>query len=299
MTYQHFSQQSQQVVTEQFEADRTAAQAMLEKLEPGGCVVIESFSEAADSAQEFLRFFRTVREKGAELVSQSEQLDTRTDSGAACAALFQALWQLDETNAESEPAKNGKNYKGRKPIPLDSDLFESVLARWRSGLITARQAMREVNLKPNTFYRRVKERDDFMKNGEQIISAAKELGKELKIGLRAEKEDLKELADRVITEARDGTLRQSLDEKKELVEMELSMKKSELKKDLQDVKEKLQLRQEVRREAKNYKQNAQNEDKPDEIRQDEDEPDEIKPDEIRQNEDEPDEIKQDEIKQDE
>ena len=44
---------------------------------------------------------------------------------------------------------------GRKPIEVQQDLFVHTYDEWKSGCITARQAMKQLNLKPNTFYRRV------------------------------------------------------------------------------------------------------------------------------------------------
>ena len=54
-------------------------------------------------------------------------------------------------------AKSKGIYKGRKPIQLDNEQFVSVYTRWKSNKITARQAMSELNIKSNTFYRRVRE----------------------------------------------------------------------------------------------------------------------------------------------
>ena len=48
-------------------------------------------------------------------------------------------------------------YKGRKPIAINNVQFEAVYMRWKAGEISARQAMSELNIKSNTFYRRVKE----------------------------------------------------------------------------------------------------------------------------------------------
>ena len=56
-----------------------------------------------------------------------------------------------------EIAKSEGKYKGRKPVEINEDKFKSACARWRAGEITATAAMQEVGLKPNTFYRRVKE----------------------------------------------------------------------------------------------------------------------------------------------
>ena len=54
-------------------------------------------------------------------------------------------------------AKSKGVYTGRKLIKIDNEQFNSVYARWKSKEITARQAMSELNIKSNTFYRRIKE----------------------------------------------------------------------------------------------------------------------------------------------
>lgn len=53
-------------------------------------------------------------------------------------------------------AKAEGKYKGRKPIEVKKDLFVNIYKEWKTGCITARQAMKHLGLKPNTFYRRVK-----------------------------------------------------------------------------------------------------------------------------------------------
>jgi len=47
-------------------------------------------------------------------------------------------------------------HMGRPRIGYPQD-FAAVYKRWQSGVITAVQAMRELSLKPNTFYRLVNE----------------------------------------------------------------------------------------------------------------------------------------------
>jgi len=64
--------------------------------------------------------------------------------------------QMSAKDFLSLVGKVGKT-KGRKPIALDEEKFKEVVAKWQSGAITARFAMNELGLKPNTFYRRVKE----------------------------------------------------------------------------------------------------------------------------------------------
>ena len=61
-------------------------------------------------------------------------------------------------------AKSKGVYTGRKPIKIDNEQFNSVYARWKSKEITARQAMLELNIKANTFYRRIKEYEAIKKS---------------------------------------------------------------------------------------------------------------------------------------
>lgn len=54
-------------------------------------------------------------------------------------------------------AKQEGKYKGRKRIEPDISLFKVEYARWKAGEQSAKLAMKHLNLKPNTFYRRVEE----------------------------------------------------------------------------------------------------------------------------------------------
>lgn len=52
---------------------------------------------------------------------------------------------------------------GRKPIEIEMSQFEASYHQWKAGVVSAREAMKQLELKPNTFYRRVKEYET--KNG--------------------------------------------------------------------------------------------------------------------------------------
>ena len=54
-------------------------------------------------------------------------------------------------------AKQKGRYKGRQPIKINNNDFEKVYKQWKNEEITARKAMELLELKPDTFYRRVKE----------------------------------------------------------------------------------------------------------------------------------------------
>ena len=52
-------------------------------------------------------------------------------------------------------AKEQGKYTGRKPVVVPE--FEKVKAKWRSGAITAAEAMRILHVSKSTFYRRIKQ----------------------------------------------------------------------------------------------------------------------------------------------
>ena len=58
-----------------------------------------------------------------------------------------------------EAAKKRGVYKGRKPIDINKALFEVTLAEVRAGDRTNRSAMKKLDLKPNTYYKAIKEFD--------------------------------------------------------------------------------------------------------------------------------------------
>lgn len=59
-----------------------------------------------------------------------------------------------------EIAKANGKYKGRKPRPIDEKQLEDVYNRWRSKELKAVEAMKLLDLKPNTFYRRIRQYED-------------------------------------------------------------------------------------------------------------------------------------------
>lgn len=70
----------------------------------------------------------------------------------------QELEKRSKRQAEGivEAKKKGVKF-GRQPIKINESEFVKVYQDWKASKITAKQAMKELALKPNTFYRRVKE----------------------------------------------------------------------------------------------------------------------------------------------
>ena len=143
--------------------DRPALHAMMKQLRAGDMVIVESISRIARNTRDLLSIVAELRSLGVEFVSLKEQIDTTTATGQFMLTVFGALAELERENILERQregiaiAKEQGKYKGRKPIDADPERLAAVCKRWRAGDITARAAMQELGMKPNTFYRRVKE----------------------------------------------------------------------------------------------------------------------------------------------
>ena len=142
--------------------DRKDFKAMMAFVRTGDTVIVESISRIARNTRDLLTIISSLTEKGVEFVSLKENIDTTTPHGRFMLTVFGALAELEresilERQREGiEIAKAEGKYKGRKPVDVNERQFKEVCKKWRAGEITATAAMKEVNLKPNTFYRRVK-----------------------------------------------------------------------------------------------------------------------------------------------
>lgn len=143
--------------------DRKAFKEMMAFVRAGDMVIVESISRIARNTRDLLSIVSELTEKQVEFVSLKENIDTTTPQGRFMLTVFGALAELERENILERQregiaiAKDAGKYKGRKPLEVDEMQFKDACKRWRAGEITATAAMQEVGLKPNTFYRRVKE----------------------------------------------------------------------------------------------------------------------------------------------
>ena len=143
--------------------ERNDFKAMMAFVRAGDTVIVESISRIARNTRDLLTIISSLTEKSVEFVSLKENIDTTTPHGRFMLTVFGALAELEresilERQREGiEIAKTEGKYKGRKPVVINEAKFRAICVRWRAGEITATTAMKEIGLKPNTFYRRVKE----------------------------------------------------------------------------------------------------------------------------------------------
>lgn len=143
--------------------ERPQLKAMMAYVRKGDTVIVESISRFARNTRDLLDLVDQLTKKKVEFFSQKENIDTSTPTGRFMLAVFGALADMEqETLLERQRegiaiAKSKGIYKGRVPIKIDKKKFDIVYKEWKAGHITAKKAMSRLDLKANTFYRRVKE----------------------------------------------------------------------------------------------------------------------------------------------
>lgn len=136
---------------------------MMEYVREGDTVVVESISRFARNTKDLLELVEQLQDKGVAFISKKETIDTSTPAGKFMLTVFGAIAELErgyllDRQAEGIAiAKDKGVYKGRKPIEVDAELWDNLYNQWKQGEITATKFMELIELKPNTFYRRVKE----------------------------------------------------------------------------------------------------------------------------------------------
>lgn len=141
--------------------DRPQLKQMLSFVRQGDTVIVESISRFARNTRDLLELVEQLAAKGVEFVSRKEQIDTTTPTGKFMLTVFGAVAELEreyilQRQAEGIAiAKANGVYQGRKPIMRPE--FEAITAMWKSGRITAVEAMKRLNMKPSTFYRKVRQ----------------------------------------------------------------------------------------------------------------------------------------------
>lgn len=141
---------------------RPQLKEMLSFIRSGDTLVIESYSRLARSTADLIKLVEVLHEKGVNLISDKEHINTTTPQGKLMFTIFAGLAEFErdcllerQREGIAEAKKQGK-YKGRQPIKINVQQFEYVYKRWKNKEMTARQAMSELGIKPDTFYRRVK-----------------------------------------------------------------------------------------------------------------------------------------------
>ena len=144
-------------------AEREQLKALLSFCRKGDTVITESISRIARNTRDLLSIVETLNQKGVHFVSLKESIDTSSAQGKFMLTVFGAMAELERENILERQregiaiAKENGLYKGKPKMEIDRVRFEEYVRKWRAGEMTATECMKALDVKPNTFYRRVKE----------------------------------------------------------------------------------------------------------------------------------------------
>lgn len=144
------------------DTNRPQLKAMLEFAREGDTIFILDFSRLARSTKDLLEIVEILQSKRINLISVKEKLDTSTPTGKLMLTMIGAINEFERANLLERQregialAKKEGKFKGRKPIGFP-DNWEIIYNKWKNREVSSNNAMEQLGLKRNTFYKLVKE----------------------------------------------------------------------------------------------------------------------------------------------
>ena len=131
---------------------RPELQKMLDFVREGDTVYIHDLSRLARSTKDLLEIVEQLQNKGVELVSNKESIDTNTATGKLMFTMICAIAEFERTNLLERQregiaiAKKAGKYKGRKEIKIDDAVFNTQYERYKNREITKGQLAKALNV---------------------------------------------------------------------------------------------------------------------------------------------------------
>lgn len=143
--------------------NRPKLKALLELLQEGDILVVESISRLSRSVYDFLTLAKELEERGIELISHKENFDTSNAYGRFAMNIFASLYQMERELMKDRQRegieiarKNGVQF-GRPKVKFDKELFKDLVEKNIRGFITGERASAELGISLSTYNRRKKE----------------------------------------------------------------------------------------------------------------------------------------------
>lgn len=142
--------------------NRPQLQEMLSFIREGDVLIIESISRLARNTKDFLEIVNDLTDRGIEVVSLKENIDTSTPQGKFICTIFGALYELERDSIKQRQlegiaiAKEKGVAFGRPAIQID-DNFMREYKRWKEGKQTAVATYKKLDISRTSFYRKVKQ----------------------------------------------------------------------------------------------------------------------------------------------
>lgn len=143
--------------------DRPKFKALLELLDEGDILIVESISRLSRSVYDFLTIIRDLDSRGVTVISAKENIDTSTPAGRFMMNVFASLYQMEREMMKERQAEGIANAKlrgvsfGRPRKQIDEELLEEMVEKNMLGMITGERAAAELGISLSTYNRRKKE----------------------------------------------------------------------------------------------------------------------------------------------
>jgi len=144
------------------DTNRPELMAMLDYAREGDTIYIHDLSRLARSTKDLLGIVEQLQKKGIELISNKENIDTKTPTGKLMLTMIGAIHEFERANMLERQkegiaiAKEEGAYKGRKSIARPEN-WEEVYKLYKCRELKGNEAMERLGLKRNTFYNMVAE----------------------------------------------------------------------------------------------------------------------------------------------
>jgi DNA invertase Pin-like site-specific DNA recombinase len=142
--------------------NRPELKAMIDFARAGDTIYIHSLDRLARSTKDLLNIVEELQSKGIHLVSNKENIDTSTATGKLMLTMIGAIAEFERANLLERQkegiaiAKKEGKFKGRKEISYPTN-WEQVYTLWKNRELKGNEAMNQLGLKRNTFYKLVKD----------------------------------------------------------------------------------------------------------------------------------------------
>jgi DNA invertase Pin-like site-specific DNA recombinase len=144
-------------------AKRPQLLLLMEAVQSGDKVVVESISRFARNTRDLLELVEQLAAKGVEFVSQKEHIDTTTPTGKFMLTVFGAVAELERGYILQRQAEGIASAKIRgkhlgRPIKKAPEGFGNLIKAWERKEISLSKVCAECgNISEATFYRRLAE----------------------------------------------------------------------------------------------------------------------------------------------